>query len=170
MIRSLNGKTPKIHPTAFVSESAYIVGDVEVGENANIWPGTVIRGDDGKVVIGKNTCVQDNSVVHGDADVFIGENVGIAHGVICHADRIESNVLLGNAAVLGNGTQIGEFSIIASGAVVRDNAKVPPRSLVAGVPGEVKGQVSERHLELIKHVWETYVKKGQMYKKEGNLE
>ena len=79
MIRSINGKTPRIHPGAFVSEFAYVVGDVEIGEGSSVWPGTVIRGDSGTVVIGKNTCIQDNSVVHGDADVEIGDDVVIGH-------------------------------------------------------------------------------------------
>ncbi|MDD9995610.1 MAG: hypothetical protein OXS35_07695 [Dehalococcoidia bacterium] len=84
MIRSINGKTPRVHPGAFVSEFAYVVGDVEIGEGSSVWPGTVIRGDSGTVVIGKNTCIQDNSVVHGDADVEIGDDVVVGHRVLCH--------------------------------------------------------------------------------------
>ena len=81
MIRSFKGKTPKIHPTAFVSEAAYVLGDVEIGENSSIWPGTVIRGDSGKIIIGKNTNIQDNSVVHSDADSWIGDNSTMGHSV-----------------------------------------------------------------------------------------
>ena len=88
MIRSLGGKTPKIHPTAFISEAAYIVGDVEIGEGSSIWPGTVIRGDTGKITIGKFTNIQDNSVLHGDDDVIIGDNVTIGHRVMCHGRNI----------------------------------------------------------------------------------
>lgn len=170
MIRSLEGKSPKVHPTAFISETAYIVGDVEIGENSNIWPGAVIRGDEGKIVIGRNVTVQDNSVVHGDADVYIGDNVTVAHGVICHAERIESNVLLGNGAVVNWGVHIGEYSLVGSGAAVVDGAKIPPRSLVLGVPARIVGQVQERHIALIQRVAQNYVRKGQRYKKEGNLE
>ena len=70
MIRSLGGKTPSIHPTAFISEAAYIVGDVEIGEGSSIWPGTVIRGDTGKITIGKFTNIQDNSTVHVTTDLY----------------------------------------------------------------------------------------------------
>ena len=70
-----DGKTPKIHPSAFISEFAYIIGDVEIGQGSSVWPGAVIRADAGKISIGENTCIQDNSVLHGDADVKIGENL-----------------------------------------------------------------------------------------------
>ena len=84
MIRSLDGKSPKIHPGAFVSEAAYLVGQIEVGEGSSIWPGTVIRADMGKITIGRNTCIQDNSVIHGDADVLIGDGVVIGHLSLIH--------------------------------------------------------------------------------------
>ena len=82
MIRSLDGKSPKIHPAAFVSEFAYVIGNVEIGEGSSIWPGAVVRADMGKITIGSFTCVQDNSVVHGDADVVIGDRVVIGHQVL----------------------------------------------------------------------------------------
>ena len=96
MIKGLDGKTPKIHKDAFVSEFAYLVGDIEIGAYSSIWPGVVIRADSGKITIGKNTCVQDNSVIHGDADVEICDSVVIGHRVMCHAAVVKNNVLLGN--------------------------------------------------------------------------
>ncbi len=75
MIRSLGGLTPKIHETAYVSEAAYVIGDVEIGAGSSVWPGAVIRGDDGKITIGRRTNVQDNSVVHSDGDARIGDSV-----------------------------------------------------------------------------------------------
>ena len=88
MIRTLDGITPRIHPTAFVSEAAYVIGDVEIGEGSSVWPGSVIRGDMGKITIGKYTCVQDNSVVHCDTDATIGDYVVIGHRVVCHAKNV----------------------------------------------------------------------------------
>ena len=79
VLRSLDGIAPRIHPTAFVSEAAYVIGDVEIGEGSSVWPGTVIRGDMGRITIGKYTCVQDNSVVHCDTDAAIGDYVVIGH-------------------------------------------------------------------------------------------
>ena len=169
MIRSLDGKSPKIHPTAFVSEFAYVVGDVEIGEGSSVWPGTVIRADAGKIAIGKNTCIQDNSVVHGDDDVSIGDNVVIGHRVMCHAKTVGNSVLIGNGAVVNNGVEIGEYSLLASGCMVVDNMQIPARSLVMGVPGRVRGEVKERHAELIDRTGGHYVERAQSDKSHGNL-
>ena len=102
MIRSFNGKTPKIHETAFVSEAAYIIGDVELGENSSVWPGAVIRADLGKITIGKNSVIEDNCVIHSGSpsfppniDVTIGENVIIGHGAVSNAHKIGNNVVIG---------------------------------------------------------------------------
>lgn len=170
MIRSWNGKMPQVHPTAFVSEAAYVVGEVEIGENSSVWPGTVIRGDTGKITIGKNTGIQDNSVVHSDEPAFIGDNVSIGHSVVCHATGVGDFVLIGNGAVVNGGAEIGAYSVIAAGAVVLENAKIPPRSFVVGVPAQVKGPVTERHIEMIKGVGEHYVERARSYKAQGNLE
>ena len=170
MIRSLDVIAPKIHPTAFVSESAYVIGDVTIGEGSSIWPGVVVRADVGKITIGRFTCVQDNSVVHGDADVVIGDRVVIERRVLCHARSVGDRVLIGNGATVNDGVEIGEDSLIASTAMVIDNMVIPSRSLVAGVPGRVGGAVEERHIELIKSTCDQYVLKAQRYKRQGDLE
>ena len=167
MIRSLEGHTPKIHPSAFISEAAYVVGDVEIGENSSVWPGAVIRGDNGKVVIGKNSNVQDNSIVHGDQDVRIGDGVTLGHGVVCHAKLVADNCLLGNGCTVNEGVEVGEFSIIASGTVLLENTNIPEGSMVVGVPGKVRAQTAERHRKLIKHVADAYLRHGRQYKNEG---
>ena len=138
MIRSLDGIAPKIHPTAFISESAYVVGDVTIGEGSSIWPGVVVRADAGKITIGRFTCIQDNSVVHGDADVVIGDRVVMGHMVLCHARSVGDRVLIGSGATVNDGVEIGEDSLIASTAMVLENMVIPSRSLVVGVPGRVK--------------------------------
>ena len=170
MIRGLEDKSPVIHPSAFVSEAAYIIGDVEIGEGSSVWPGVVIRADMGKVTIGKFTCIQDNSVVHGDADVVIGDRVVIGHRALCHARRVGDRVLIGSGSTVNDGVDIGEDCLIASGAMVVDDKSIPPRSLVVGVPGRVRREVSERHTALIRDTADEYVKKAQRYKRQGNLE
>ncbi|GBD11007.1 Putative acetyltransferase EpsM [bacterium HR23] len=167
MIRTWNGKTPKVHPTAFISEAAYVAGDVEIGEYTSVWPGTVIRGDTAPIRIGRHTNIQDNSVVHGDTPTEIGDYVTLGHRVMCHAKKVGNYVLIGNGAVVNDGAEIGEFSIIASGAVVLENTKIPPRSFVVGIPAQVKGEVSERHMEMIRRIAEAYSRKGQSYLKSG---
>ena len=111
LIRNLGDKKPLVHPSAFISEAAYVVGDVEIGEGSSIWPGTVIRGDSGKVTIGKYTNIQDNSVVHGDDDVEIGDYVTIGHRVMCHAKYIGNLSLIGNGSIINDGVIIGKNSI-----------------------------------------------------------
>ncbi|MDA1348930.1 MAG: gamma carbonic anhydrase family protein [Chloroflexi bacterium] len=169
MLRSLDGLSPKVHPTAFVSEFAYVVGDVEIGEGSSIWPGTVVRADSGKITIGKNTCVQDNSVVHGDDDVVIGDHVVIGHRAVCHAKTVGDRVLVGNGATVNDGVEIGKDCILASGTVVLDRAVIPERSIVTGIPGRVRGQIEERHVELIKHYGDSYIEKAKRYLRQGNL-
>ncbi len=169
MLRSLDGLAPRIHPTAFVSEGAYVVGDVEIGEGSSVWPGAVIRADSGRITIGRNTCVQDNSVVHGDADVVIGDNVVIGHRALCHAKTVGDRVLIANGATVNDGVEIGSDSILASGTVVLDGMAIPARSIVTGIPGRVRGQVQQRHLDLIKGYGDAYVEKARRYLAQGNL-
>lgn len=172
MIKPFRGIMPKIHPDAFVSEFAYVVGDVEIGAGSSIWPGSVVRGDAGKVIIGKNTCVQDNSVVHSDdLGAVIGDNVLIGHRVVCHGDKIGDNCVLANGCVVNGGrTEVAENCIIAAGAVVLERTKVPANSFVVGVPGVIKGQVTAEQLRRFKSNVDLYVRLGREYKKVGNLE
>lgn len=170
MIRDLGGVSPRIHPTAFVSEFAYVIGDVEIGEGSSIWPGAVVRADSGKIKIGKQVCVQDNSVIHGDADVVIGDNVVIGHKVLCHAKFVGDRVLIGSGATVNDGVEVGEESLLASGVMVIDNMKIAPRSLVVGVPGRIRGEVKESHKKLVKHFGEIYIELTRRYKAQGNLE
>lgn len=170
MIKSFEGNTPVLHPTAFISEMAYIVGDVEIGEGSSIWPGTVIRGDMGKVKIGKFSNVQDNSVVHGDADVVIGDNVVIGHRVMCHAAEIGDRVLVGNGAILNDGVKVGENSIIGSGSMIVENMDIPRQSIVMGIPGRIRGEAQQKHIDLQKELCDIYKEKAQRYKSQGDLE
>ena len=170
MIRSLDGVSPRIHPAAFVSEFAYIIGDVEVGEGSSIWPGAVVRADTGAINIGRYTCVQDNSVVHGDADVVIGDNVVIGHRALCHAKTVGDRVLIGNGATVNDGVEIGDDCLLGSGTMIIDKMKIPARSIVMGVPGRMKGSVEDRHVELIKYYGDEYVEKAGRYKRQGGLE
>ena len=170
MIRSLGGKTPSIHPTAFISEAAYIVGDVEIGEGSSIWPGTVIRGDTGKITIGDGTNIQDNSVLHGDADVRIGNGVTIGHRVMCHGRNIGNRVLIGYGAILNDGVLVGEESVIGSGSMILENMDIPEKSIVVGMPGRVRGTVKEKHVDMIDRIAAGYAIKAKKYKSEGNLE
>jgi len=170
LIKTLEDKTPLVHPTAFVSEAAYVVGDVEIGEGSSIWPGTVIRGDMGKVRIGKYTNIQDNSVVHGDDDVEIGDYVIVGHRVMCHAKYIGDQSLIGNGAIINDGVIIGKNSVVGSGTMVLENMDIPERSIVVGMPGRVRGEIQQKHLDLQVELADIYSNQAKRYKKEGTLE
>ena len=170
MIRSFDGHTPKIHPTAFVSEAAYVVGEVEIGPRSSVWPGAVIRGDHGLIQIGSDTNIQDNSVLHGDDDVIIGDNVTIGHRVMCHGRNIGNRVLIGNGAILNDGVLVGEESVIGSGSMILENMDIPEKSIVVGMPGRIRGSVKDKHVNMIDRIAAGYASKAQKYKAEGNLE
>jgi carbonic anhydrase/acetyltransferase-like protein (isoleucine patch superfamily) len=166
MIRSFNGKTPRIAESAFVSEAAYVVGDVEIGENSSVWPGTVIRGESGTIRIGKNTNIQDNSVVHGGTT--IGDNVHVGHGAIINCRRIGNNVLIGMNATLLHEAEIGNLCIIAAACLVSQGMKVPDRSFVAGVPAEIRGEASPQQLSRWAEAGpQGYAELARQYKEQG---
>ena len=167
MIREFNGKSPKIAPSAFVSEAAYIVGDVEIGENSSIWPGVVIRADFGKIVVGNNTSIEDNCIVHSGADVIIGNNTIVGHGAVVHCHRVGSNVLVGNNATLLDDAEIGDFCIIGAGSVVAPKTKIAEKSVATGVPARIKGQPSQEQLVQLRLGSDIYAKLAQQYKQQG---
>jgi len=173
MIRSINGKTPKIADSAFISEAAYIVGDVEIGEGSNVWPGAVIRGDFGKITIGQDTTVEDNCVIHAGSpasalgDSFIGDMVLIGHGAVLNCRRIGNRVLIGMGSTILHNAEIGNKCIIGAGCLVGQDMKVPDLSFVIGVPGEIKGTPSEDQLWWVEEGYKEYVELTKQYKAQG---
>ena len=167
MIRDFKDKSPKIAPSAFVSEFAYVIGDVEIGENSNIWPGAVLRGDSGKITVGENSSIEDNCVVHGPPHVVIGNDVIVGHGAIVHCRRVGNSVLIGNNATILDGAEIGDYCVIGAGSVVKENAKIPAKSLAVGTPARIKGQVSPEQLTRIKEGTANYAELAKKYKIQG---
>ena len=168
MIRSFDGKTPVIADSAFVSEAAYVIGDVEIGEGSGVFPGAVIRGDFASIRIGKNTMIEDNSVVHSGVPVVIGDDVTIGHGVTVHCISIGNNNLIGNNATLLDNAEIGSFCIIGAGCVVSQGMKIPDNSFVVGVPAVIKRQVSpERRVQRRSGGGGGYAELVKRYKEQG---
>lgn len=167
MIKSFNGRTPKIAPSAFVSEAAYVVGDVEIAEGASVWPGAVVRGDFGKITIGRNTAIEDGTVVHSATDLSIGDNCIIGHGAVIHCHKIGNNVLIGNNATLLDGAEVGNYCIVAAGALVPPQMKIPDESLVMGSPAKIKGKVPPERLAMLKAGAGGYSQLAQQYKEQG---
>ena len=162
MIRTFNGKTPKIAPSAYIDDAAVIIGDVEIADHTSVWPGAVIRADLGKITIGKNSIIEDNCVIHSGApntpceNVTIGDQVVIGHGAVLNCRSIGSHVLVGMNATLLHKAVIGNFCIIGAAALVSDAAQIPDYSLVVGVPGKIKGRPTEKQLWWVKHAYKDY--------------
>ena len=167
MIREFNGLIPKIDPSAFISEAAYIVGDVEIGPGSSIWPGAVVRGDCGKITIGENTSIEDNCVVHGYGNLSIGNSVIAGHGVIIHGIKIGNCILIGNNATILNDVEIGDYSIIGAGSTVAEGMKIPQRSLCMGTPARIKGRVASQRIDQIKDGAAFYTDLARKYKQQG---
>ncbi|MDI6739749.1 MAG: gamma carbonic anhydrase family protein [Candidatus Edwardsbacteria bacterium] len=173
MIKQFKDKTPKIAPSAFVAETAVVVGDVEIAANASVWFGVAIRGDINFVRIGKDTNIQENAVIHvdlndrglGDCATIIGDRVTIGHGAILHACKIGDDCLIGMGAIVLSGAKVGAGSVVAAGALIREYIEIPPRSLVAGMPAVVKRPASDEELEQIRKSARHYVDLAGKYKK-----
>jgi len=147
---------PKIADSAFVSERAYVVGDVEIGEDSGIWPGAVLRGDFGSIKIGKNCQIEDNSVVHAGGTLEIGDNVIIGHSTVIHGQKIGNEVLVGNNATILDFSEIGDNCIIAANSVVAAAQKIPDNSFATGAPAEIKHLSSDKIKETFQRMAARY--------------
>lgn len=144
-----------IHPTAVLS------GEVVLGRGCTVWPAAVLRGDDGPISVGDNTNVQDGVVIHGGAE--IGQAVTIGHRAVLHGCRIGDHALIGIGAIVLDGAEIGENAIIAAGAVVSPASVIPPDSVVMGVPGKIRRQITEEERQKAEKRAEEYRKLGLEY-------
>jgi carbonic anhydrase/acetyltransferase-like protein (isoleucine patch superfamily) len=167
MIITYRGKTPKIHPTAFVAPTAVLIGDVEVGEESSIWFGAVLRGDNGPIRIGARTSVQDNAVLHVMTLTQIDDDVTIGHCAVMEDCHVKRYALIGSNAVLLNGCVIGEGALVAAGSVVGERVEIPDRTLAAGVPAKVKKAIEGEAARWIEIASEEYVHLSRSYIAEG---
>ena len=143
---------------ALVASTAVVRGEVELAPRVSVWYGCVIRGDCDRITIGEETNVQDLSVIHADTGIpnDIGARVTIGHGAMVHGRRVGDDCLIGIHAVILGRAEIGDGCIIAAGALVKEGAVIPPRSLVAGVPGRVVREVKEDEVAELRHHAQTY--------------
>jgi carbonic anhydrase/acetyltransferase-like protein (isoleucine patch superfamily) len=151
---------PRVHPTAYVDESAQVIGDVEIGEESSIWMTVVVRGDVHRIRIGRRTNIQDGTIVHvmrGTHATTIGNEVTIGHAAVIHGCTIEDGCLIGMSAVLLNGVQVGAGSLVAAGTLLPEGTEIPPRSLVMGSPGRVKRSLTDAEVEEVRSYADRYV-------------
>jgi carbonic anhydrase/acetyltransferase-like protein (isoleucine patch superfamily) len=170
MIRSYKGISPQVPASAYVDESAQLIGDVALGENASVWMNTVLRGDVHYIRVGANSNIQDCSVMHGMLNkwpVIVGEWVTVGHCVTLHGCVVEDNCLIGMGAVILNGARIGAGSIIAAGTVIPEGTIVEPNSLWAGVPGKFRKKIdNQQSQEMIRRYATNYLGYRETYLKE----
>lgn len=169
-IQPYKGIHPKIGKGCFVAGTAIVIGDVELEENVSIWYGASLRGDVNYIRIGANSNVQDCAVVHVTKDHYptiIGEHVTIGHGAVVHGCVINSHSLIGMNATVLDDVEIGEGSIVAANALVPMGMKIPPRSLVAGVPAKVKKELTAEDVKFIDSFADNYLEEKEIYLNEG---
>jgi carbonic anhydrase/acetyltransferase-like protein (isoleucine patch superfamily) len=166
MIRSYKGTWPTIPESCYVDESAQVLGDVVLGEDASIWMNAVVRGDVNYIRIGANSNIQDCSVMHGMLNqwpVVVGDWVTVGHNVTLHGCVVEDRCLIGMGVIILNGARIGAGSIIAAGTLIPEETVIPPGSLVMGVPGKVRKQLGEEEQQTILRYAKNYLGYKETY-------
>ena len=167
MIMGFKNTKPQIHESCFIAPTADIIGDVILEEDVNIWFGTVIRADGNAIKIGKNTNIQDNSVVHiagENIDTIIGENVTVGHNAIVHGCVVGDNCLIGMGAIILNRADIGNNTIIGAGSLVTEGKKRPSGVLCLGSPAKVIRNLTEEEIDGLKKHAQGYVDLSKDYK------
>lgn len=166
MIIHYKGKTPWIHSTAFVAPNACLIGQVRIGRESSIWFGAVLRGDINQIIIGHETNVQDNCVLHVESNLqcVLGNGIVVGHQATIHASRIEDGSLIGIGSRILNGAVVGKHSIVGAGAVVLENSKIPPYSLVVGTPAKVVRRVTKKEVDQIRKGAVRYKELGIWYR------
>lgn len=167
MIFKLDNDTPNIDESCFIAPSASVIGQVNMAENSSVWFNCVLRADNEPINIGKNSNVQDGSVLHVDPTfpINIGENVIVGHKVMLHGCTIGDNTLIGMNAVILNGATIGKNCIIGANALVTEGTNIPSGSMALGSPAKVVKQLDEPTKELLKGGAQHYVHNSARYKK-----
>jgi len=161
MLRPFRSILPTVDPSAFVDQSAQVIGDVHVGPESSVWMNVVVRGDVNSIRIGARTNIQDLTLVHvmrTTDPTLIGNDVTIGHGAVVHGCTIEDRCLIGMGAILLNGCRIGTGSIVAAGALVPEGMVVPPGSMVMGMPGKVRRSLTPEEDASIQRYADNYVR------------
>jgi carbonic anhydrase/acetyltransferase-like protein (isoleucine patch superfamily) len=171
LIIPFNGKTPRVHASAFIAPTAVLIGDVEVGAESSVWFGAVLRGDHPNhgIRVGARSSIQDNCVLHVSArgPTLVGDEVTIGHGAVFESCEIRSRALIGMNAVLLHSCVIGEEAMVAALSVVPTGMNVPPRTLVAGTPASVRKELIGESADWVKGSSQHYVELARAYLEQG---
>ncbi len=170
-IYSFGSLRPSIHPEAYVSSHAVVIGDVEISAGASIWPGVIIRGDNEKIVIGSNSNIQDGAVIHADPGypVVIGANVSVGHAAMLHGCQIDSSSLVGVQAVILNGAVIGQRCLVGACSLVPQGKSFVDSALILGSPAKALRALTEEDWAFISRNAEEYRERAQRYRSDLRL-
>ena len=166
MIHTFNNLNPKIHKSAFITDDAIVIGDVEVGEDSSVWFGSIVRGDVNYIRIGARTNIQDATVIHVSSrthPTILEDEITVGHRVTLHGCHVESGCLIGIGSILMDGVRVGERSLVGAGSLLTPGTQIPPRSLVIGSPARVKRELTEDELAFLDRSWRNYVELKAKY-------
>jgi carbonic anhydrase/acetyltransferase-like protein (isoleucine patch superfamily) len=167
VIITYGGRTPRVHPTAFIAPTAVLIGDVEIGAEASVWFGAVLRADhpDHGIRVGSRASVQDNCVLHVSArgPTLVGDDVTVGHGAVFESCEIGRSALIGMNAVILHGAVIGEEALVAALSVVPEGMHVPARTLVAGAPARVRRELDGAAADWVRNSAAHYVALSRGY-------
>jgi len=166
LILPIRGRAPQLHAESWVAPNASVIGQVTLAARASVWYGATLRAEAEPIEIGFGTNIQDGVTIHVDAEfpVSVGAGVSVGHNAVLHGCVIEDDALIGMGAVILNGARIGKGSLIAAGALVPQGVAVPPRSLVTGVPGAVRRELSEAEIDNNRHNAQVYQRLVELHR------
>jgi carbonic anhydrase/acetyltransferase-like protein (isoleucine patch superfamily) len=170
VIHPYRTQTPRVHGTAFVADSAHVIGDVELAEDTSVWFCSVVRADVNVIRIGRGTNIQDGTIMHvnrGGQPTILGDFVTVGHAARLHGCRIADHCLIGIGAIVLDGAEVGEESLVAAGSLVAPGTKIPPRSFVLGTPARVRRAVDDEDLDLIRRSARNYIELKNTYRSAG---
>lgn len=166
-MQTYDGMTPSVHPTAWVHGSAVLIGEVTLGEDSSVWPTCVLRGDNGAIVLGARSNLQDGSIVHatlGVSHTQVGVECTVGHRVVLHGCTIGDGCLVGMGSVLLDGAELGAQCFVGAGALITPRSKFPPGSFILGSPAKRVREVRASELEWISHSWQVYLELARKYR------
>lgn len=164
-IYQLDEHTPQVHPTAFVADSAQVVGRVTLGEGSSVWFNTVIRADNEPMTIGAGSNIQDGSVLHSDTGfpLSVGERVTVGHQVVLHGCTVGDESLIGIGAVVLNGAKIGKHCLVGAGSLVTEGKEFPDGSMILGSPAKVVRQLTPEQIDGLRRSAQHYIANAQRF-------
>lgn len=167
MIRELGGRKPKIHPTAFVHETAEVIGNVTIEKDASVWPFVVLRGDIDAIVVGEGTNIQDNTVAHTiqGKPVILGKRISVGHSVILHGCQVKDDCIVGMGSIVLDGATVETECLVGAGAVVSPNSTVQTGHLALGIPARAIRKLKPEEIEHIKENAREYYRLSELHRK-----